>query len=207
MERVAGAAAGDVAAAVRAPAAARRDAPQLLDVHVDEVAGPGVLVAAADDASGRPVDPGEAVEAEPAEHAVDGGAGHAELPADAFGAELAAAPQPLDAALEAGGHARGGAVRLARAVLQAGLALGQPATPPAVGGLAGDAHLGRDVRRRTAARDALDENAATGGGEFGVTVQLSLLGTGAIGYAATPSLGGSFHATTTSVTNVRGCHN
>ena len=182
-------------AAVDAPAAAWGDAAQLLDVHVEQVSGPGVLVAAADHPPGRPVQPAEAVEAEPAEHAVYGRRGHAQPPGDAGGAELAAAAEPLDAALEASRDAGRGALRPARSVLQAGLALGQPALPPLVGGLAGDTHLGGDVRRRTATLNTLDEDAASCGGELGVTVHMSLLGIGATGCVATPSLGGSLHST------------
>ena len=194
------------AAAVRAPAASWGDAAQLLDVDVEQVSRPGVLVQASDDPSGRAVEPGEAVEAEPAEHAIHGGAGQSQPPADAHGAELAAPSQPLDLALDPSRHAGGRAPRPARSVLQAGLALGQPAAPPLVAGFAGDAHLCCDVRRGSAARDAVDEDAATGGGELGVTVHVSLRGTGATGDAATPSPGGSLHSTTADVTNVHGGH-
>ena len=195
------------AAAVCSPATAWGDAAQLLDVDVDEVAGRGVLVAAADHLPGGAVEPGKAVESEPAEHTVDRRGGHVQLRGDARGTELAAAPQPIDPTLDAGRHLGGAASRTARSVAEAGFALGEPAAPPLVRGLAGDAHLGGDMRRGAAARDALDEDAATGGGEFGVRVHVSLLGTGATGRTATPSLGGSPHARTpTRVTNVRGGH-
>ncbi len=76
-----------LATAMRLPAATRGDAPQFLDVHMQQVAGRRVLVAA-DHPSGRPVEPGEPVQTKAAEHPVDGGGGESQPVADAPRAEL-----------------------------------------------------------------------------------------------------------------------
>ncbi|MEE8337093.1 MAG: hypothetical protein V3R95_03440, partial [Dehalococcoidia bacterium] len=75
-----------------------RDAAELLDVEMQQVAGDSVLVA--HDPAGDAVQAVEAVEARAAEHRVDGGAGHPERPGDAVGAEAALASHRADALLQ-----------------------------------------------------------------------------------------------------------
>ena len=62
-------------------AAALRDAAELLDVQVDQVARAGMLVA--DDLACGAMEPREAVESGAAQDSVDGGAGNAQPPPDA----------------------------------------------------------------------------------------------------------------------------
>lgn len=173
---------------MRLPAATRRDAPELLAVHMHEVAGARVLIAADHPPRGA-VEPGEPVEAEAAEHPVDRRACEAQPVGDADGAELEAAAQAFDAALGRARRAVGAAVRTAGPVEQACIAFRQPAPPPAVGGLAGDPHLSGDMGDRAPGGDALGEDAPSRGGELGVTVHAGPPGAG-IAVVATPSPGG-----------------
>ena len=136
-----------VAATVAEPA-------ELLDVKVDQLAGRGTLVAA-DDPAAWPVHDGQAVEPEADQHPIDGGGRPADQRRDPGRAELAAAAQPADLGLDAGGDLAGVGVGGAGPVVQAGLAQLLVAGPPAVGAGAGDAHLAGGVGDGTASGDAL----------------------------------------------------
>lgn len=61
--------------------------------------------------------------------------------------------------------------RLARAVVQARIALGPPAPNPLVGRGPGDAHLVSDVGDGTAGSDPVDQESAAVNGQLGVGVR------------------------------------
>jgi hypothetical protein len=127
---------------------------ELLDVDVDEFAGPVAFVAA-DDLPGGPVEVGQAVQTVPGQDPVGGRGGQSQDRADAGGAEFAGLAQPAHLGLGRRRGAVGCGARPAGAVVQALLALGPPAADPLVGRDARDAHLCRDVRDRSARVDTL----------------------------------------------------
>jgi len=116
------------------PSAAGADSAQLLDVHVDEVAGPLVLVAA-DDAARGPVEPAEPLQAQAAEHPVHRGGGHPQAVADASRAQLQPATELLDPADHPQRRAMWALPGTARTVVQPDLAFCTKPAPPAIGGL------------------------------------------------------------------------
>ena len=190
-----------------APATTVRDPAELLDVHMHEVAGMRVFVAP-DHGSGRPVHPGETIEAEPAQDPVRGGGSDAQSVGDAHWSELFATAQHLDTPLQRQRDLRRAPMGSARSVVETGRAFGLPAAPPLLRRLAAHAHLVSDVRDRTAGLDARDEEPSSRHGQFRVSVQASLLGSGAAGDVATPSPGGSPHVQSpAAVNNVRGHDN
>lgn len=71
---------------------AGRDPGQLLDIEMDQVAGPRPLVAHG--APGRPVEIGQARHPMPAQHAVDGRAGHSQEPSQTMRAPASRPPHP-----------------------------------------------------------------------------------------------------------------
>jgi len=75
---------------VGAVAATLGDAPELLDVQVDQLAR--VLTLIAHDHAAAPVEVGEATQAMTAQYPVDGRAGQVQLPGEAVGALAVAAP-------------------------------------------------------------------------------------------------------------------
>jgi hypothetical protein len=156
-------------AAVGAVAAAIRDAAQLLDVDVNQFARPGALIAADQLASG-PVHGGQPVEAVTVKDAMDRRGGPADPWGDAGRAELAGPAQPADLGLHRGGHSVGMGVGGTGPVVKAGLAVLAVADPPAIGGGAGDAHLGGDVGGEAATGDALAQDQPSRWGEAGVSV-------------------------------------
>lgn len=112
--------------------AAVGDPAELLDVDVDEFAGPVAFVAA-DDLAGGPVQVGQPVQAVADQNAVHGRGGQAQDRADAGRAEFAGLPQPADLGLQGRRSAvwcRSGA---AGAVGKARIALNSPPVNPLVG--------------------------------------------------------------------------
>ena len=87
-------------------AASRRDAAQLLDVHVDQLTGVGALIAA-DQLPSRPVHPGQPVQAMAAQHPRDGRGRQPNQRGDPSRAELAGLAQLQDLGLELEGGRRG----------------------------------------------------------------------------------------------------
>ena len=124
-----------------------RDAAQLLDVQVDQVAWLVMLVAA-DRPAGGAVHEGQPVQLVADQHPMDGRGGHTEAGGDSGRAEPLAAAQPEDALLEAGGGPPRTPQGDAGPIDQPGLAELLVAGPPAVGGGARDAHLVGDVGDR-----------------------------------------------------------
>src|SRR5690606_20535539 len=133
-------------AAVGAPTATIGDLAQLLHIHVDQLPGPGPLIAhggglgGADLLTGHRVQLAQIGHAGATQHPGDGARGHAELGADpvrpaAMGA--AAGHNPLR---HLRGCAPGAVVGAAGAVIQAAFALLVIALEPVVGALARDAH-------------------------------------------------------------------
>ena len=84
---------GAVASAVDPPAAAVGDAGELLDVDMDQLAGPVALVAAHRFAVGGPVAPIEAAEPGGAQDRLHGRGGQPDLMGDVVGAPTALAAQ------------------------------------------------------------------------------------------------------------------
>jgi hypothetical protein len=150
-------------------AAAVRDPAELLDVHVDQVAGPLTLIAA-DDLPGGPVQEGQTVQAVPGQDPVNGRGGQAQDRPKAGGAKFARLPQSAHPGL----HRRRSAVRCrqetAGAVVQSLFALRPPAADPLVARGAGDAHLGRDMCDGATCADTFDQQPPAMNGQPGITV-------------------------------------
>lgn len=156
-------------AAQDAVAAAVGDPAEFLDVDVDEFAGP-VSFVAADHGAGRTVEPGQPIETVPGQDPVDGRGGQTQDRADPGRAQLAGPTQVTDPCLDVG---RGPVRRRARPagpVVQPGLALGLPPAHPFVGRRPRYAHLGGDMRDRTAGTDTFDQQPPTEHGQPGITV-------------------------------------
>lgn len=154
---------------MHAPASAFGDPAEFFDVDVDQLAWAAAFVAA-DDLPGGPVHEGQAVQAMPDQDAVDGRDGQAQDRADAARAQLALLPQTADLRLS---HCRSPVRRRAGSagtVVQAGLALCSPSAQPLVGRGPRDAHLGRDMRDRTAGTDTLDQQSPAVNSQPGITV-------------------------------------
>ena len=135
--------------AVCTPASARGYPPQLLDIHVEQVSGMEVLIAP-DHPAGGPVEPAQPLQAETAQHAVDGRGGESESVADADRPDLLAPAETLDAPLQRTRCPPRAASWTAGTVLQPGLALSHEPAPPAMGRLAGHSHLRSDMGDRPA---------------------------------------------------------
>jgi hypothetical protein len=144
-------------AAVDAVAATIRDAPQLLDVDMDQLTGSGTLIAA-DHPTRGPVHVGQPTQAVADKDAMDGGSGPADPggrsgPGRACGCGAAGRSRPPRR------RAPGGVmVGDAGPVMEAGLAVLAVASPPAVGAGSGDAQLGSDLGGRAASGDALAQD-------------------------------------------------
>jgi hypothetical protein len=132
---------------VDAVAAPGGDATQLLDVQVDQIAGPVMLVAA-DRPAGGTVQPGQPVHPVADQHPMDRGGWQPQPGGDAGRTEPLTAAQPEDALLNLGGGSPGAVGGDAGPVNQASLAQLLVEAPPAVGGGARDAHLVGDVGDR-----------------------------------------------------------
>lgn len=143
--------AAGVRAAVSAPAATVGDAPDLLDVDVDQFAGSIALVAHR--VAGGPV---QVVQPRPAvagQYRIHRGGGHAQPPGQLMRAQLAGRALGHDLALAGAAGAPRRAVRPVRAVVQPRPAFGAVAPQPPVGTRARHAlHVGR-ARRRIALLD------------------------------------------------------
>src|SRR5262245_2313744 len=163
-----------VTASVRSPAAAGRDAPQFLDVDLDEFAGTVVLDPSPDHGSGRPVHPRDPIETATAQDPMNRRGGQLENARDARRSQLAGLTQPLDLVLDVARGAGGHRTRPARAVHQTAIAFASPPSPPLVRGLARDPELVGDVRDRAALLDPCDQQTSTMQVQSGVTVHQSL---------------------------------
>src|SRR5699024_7641523 len=133
-------------ASVGAPAAAVGDLAQLLHIHVDQLPGPGPLVAhggglgGADLLTGHRVQLVQVGHAGAAQHPGDGARGQTELGADPVRPAAVGASAVHDPLGHLGRCAPGAVVGAAGAVVQAVLALLVVALEPVVGALARDAH-------------------------------------------------------------------
>src|SRR5215207_2479200 len=148
------------------------DAAQLLDVQVDQIAWPWVLIAA-DRPAGGAVQPGQPVHSVADQYAVHGGGGKVESGGDAGWAEPLVPAQPEDPLFQPDGGPPGAVGRNAGPVDQAGCTQLLVAAPPAVGGGPGDAHLVGDVRDRPSrlGGDPSDQGESSRRGEPGVSVR------------------------------------
>ena len=124
-------------------AAALGDAPELLHVEMQQVAGGVVLVA--DRLPGDAVQAVEPVEAAAPQHGVDRGAGDPERPLDAVRPESLRASHGADASLQLGRRAPGMRARGGAAVLEPCRSLRPEAPQPLGNGVAGDAEVARDL--------------------------------------------------------------
>jgi hypothetical protein len=145
------------------------DATELLDVYVDELAGPAPLIAT-DGLTCGPVEMVQALHVVAHEHPVDRRRRHPESSADAMRPELVDAPAGEDAPLES---LRGLPRRASWPAGTVTEPLGAQllvATPPLVGALAGDAHGIGGVGDGPTGLDPLAQQQSTGGGQRSVTV-------------------------------------
>jgi hypothetical protein len=156
-------------AAQRPMAAAVGNPAEFLHVDVDQLAGTVAFVAA-DDLPGRPVQPGQPVEAVAGQDPVHRRGGHAQDRADPGGSEFAGPPQLADPLFHRGRGPVRGRGRSAGPVVQARLALGPPPADPLVGRGPRYAHLGRDMSDRAARADPFDQQPPTEDGQPGITV-------------------------------------
>ena len=124
-------------------AAALGDAPELLHVEMQQVAGGVVLVA--DRLPGDAVQAVEPVEAAAPQHGVDRGAGDPERPLDAMRPESLRASHGADASLQLGRRAPGMRARGGAAVLEPCRSLRPEAPQPLGNGVAGDAEVASDL--------------------------------------------------------------
>ena len=124
-------------------AAALGDAPELLHVEMQQVAGGVVLVA--DRLPGDAVQAVEPVEAAAPQHGVDRGAGDPERPLDAMRPESLRASHGADASLQLGRRAPGMRPRGGAAVLEPCRSLRPEAPQPLGNGVAGDAEVASDL--------------------------------------------------------------
>src|SRR5260370_36724953 len=83
------------------PSTTAGDPPELLDVHLDQLAGTGLFDAAPDHRAGGPVHPRQAVQPQTAQHSVHGRGCQLEDPRDAGRPQLAGPAQGLNATLQA----------------------------------------------------------------------------------------------------------
>src|SRR5690606_19854166 len=133
-------------AAVGAPTATIGDLAQLLHIHVDQLPGPGPLIAyggglgGADLLTGHRVQLPQIGHAGAAQHPRDGAGRHTQLGADPVRPAAMGAAAGHDPHGHLGGCAPGAVVGAAGAVIQAVLALLVVALEPVVGALAGVAH-------------------------------------------------------------------
>lgn len=149
-----------LAPTVDAPATTVGDTPQLLDVHMQEVAGPGMFVAA-DDAAAGPVEPGKPLQAETPEDAVDSRGGYAQAIPDTCRAKFLTTSKSLDPLLLACRTTPRAVTGSRRAIVEPRFALSLPTTPPTRCGLTGEAHFRCDVRNRSTRGNAFDEQQAS----------------------------------------------
>jgi hypothetical protein len=127
------------------PAAAGPDDAQLLDVDVDQFAGPGTFIAA-DQLPGGAVQPGQPVHAVPTQDGVHGGGRQADQRADPRRSQLPFRAQRQHLRLEPGRSLARQAMGPTGPVKQTGGAFGSPASQPLVAGRARDVELDHDMR-------------------------------------------------------------
>jgi hypothetical protein len=173
-----GAVAGAGGAAVGAPAPALGDAADLLDVHVDQLAGAVAFVAGGGGLAGSDLLTGERVEFTQVRQLVaaqdprDRPGRHTEFGPDLVLSATIAFAQGHDLGLHLRWSAGRSPVWARGAIVQAGIALGQVAGDPAGGALTRDAHLGRDMSAGTVVvQDTVHQCAAAMNGQAGVTVR------------------------------------
>ena len=151
--------AGRSGAPAEAMPTAWRDPGQLLDIEMDQFAGPRPLVAHR--APGRPVEIGQARNPMPAQHTVDGGARHPQEPGQAMRAPAPRPPRAQDPLLHLLRQGVGPAMGDGRAVGQSGDPVLAVPAQPAIGRLPRDLlSLGRRRHRPAAMHDPLDEDLA-----------------------------------------------
>jgi len=150
-------------------AAAGRDLAQLLDVNVDQLAGPGTFVAA-DRRGGGSVHVREPVEVITDQHPVDRRGRDAEVDREAVGADLVGAATPADLDLGRFGDPQGRLAGSAGAVMETVGAEFQVAVPPLRRAPARDPHRRGHVRDRGAGLDPATQQQSTLRGQRGVTV-------------------------------------
>jgi hypothetical protein len=199
---------------VRAVAAALRDPPELLDVHMHELPRPVPLVAhdlAAQLAARRQVDLVQPRLAFAAQHPVHRRGVHAEPMADPGRSPASLAAQVHDPADQRAPDLRRAAVRPARPVLHrfqrvaARLAVAIPGGPPARGLRRGLEALGGSTQRPAVVDDTASQGKTALGSQGGVSVQQEDLRGLGEAVASPTSLGGPLHVRMTRrVTNVRG---
>jgi hypothetical protein len=206
------AAADGLAAAVHAPAAAVGDPTELLDVHVQQIARTGVLVAliasaaAAQHLTGDAVDVGQVRHAAPAQHRADGAGGQAQQHSQLSRADMLGPAGRHDALLDLDrGTGRAGP-RAAAAVAQTRLALSLEPSEPLVDAASAHPELLGDLTDLVTGPDALDEQQPGVRAQTGISVRHEgPPGDQATSDTATPAGGPSFvQAATPSVTNVPG---
>ena len=113
------------------PATARRNAPQLLHIDMNQLAWSRSFIAA-DHLAGGPIHPVQALQSVPAEHRVARGAGHAEDPRQPMRTELALTAQEQDPFLCARRETARTVQRTAASIPEARLALTPVARQPLV---------------------------------------------------------------------------
>ena len=151
--------AGRSGAPAEAMPTAWRDPGQLLDIEMDQFAGLRPLVAHR--APGRPVEIGQARNPMPAQHTVDGGAGHPQEPGQAMRAPAPRPPRAQDPLLHLPRQGVGPAMGDGRAVGQPGDPVLAVPAQPTIGRLPRDLlSLGRPRHRPAAMHDPLDEDLA-----------------------------------------------
>jgi hypothetical protein len=144
------------------------DPAELLDVEVDQLAGPCPLVADDLRLGVERLEPTEAVAAQDQAHGGD----RAAEPAGDGGARQALAAQRQDLGLRRLAQAGWAVVRPGRAVGQAGLALQGMASSPLAHGLGRDPGRGGDAGHAPALSQALDHQASTMRRVLGILVDV-----------------------------------
>jgi hypothetical protein len=161
------------------PPSTRRNASQLLDVHLDELAGTGVLDAATNHGPGRPIHPGDAVQALTAQDAMHRRCRQPHDAGNASRPKLATTTQHLDPTFQRPRCSSRTRPWLARAIEETDVAFATPTAPPLVGSLPRDPQLVRHVRNRAARLNPSDQQPSTMQVQPSVSVHKSLPRVGA----------------------------
>jgi hypothetical protein len=138
------------------PAATGTDHPELLHVHMHQLARPGPLVTA-HDLTGGPVQPHQPGQPVPDQHPVHRRGVQPQDPGDPSRTQPAVPAQRQDRRLGGRIGARRAAPRPRRAVQQPGTALGPIAGQPLVGGGPGDPHLRGHMSSRATSQNTFHQ--------------------------------------------------
>ena len=187
----------------RLPAPAVGDPAELLDVDVDELAGSLALVAP-DHLTGRSIEPAQSVEPQAHEHAVHRGRGDAQAIADPCWSELECRAQLGYLGFDGRSCPVRTAVRSTRAIDETVDSLLAEASPPLVARRPRDPHLRCNVRHWPALLDPQAERQSANRRESGVSVHFEPPGVVWLCQQLHTAPGGSPHARTGRVNNVRG---